>query len=358
MAISLVLICHFAKTYEVLGFYGVELFFALSGFLIGGILFRDLITAAEWSLARAKHFWLRRWWRTLPNYYLFLLVSIIFHSCYGGLPSAKELLRYLFFSQTLLNENAFFYGVSWSLCIEEYFYLLFPLSLLVLTKARLSKKTAFIFATVLFLAAPMIIREILFRTHPAEEVRMMTLARLDSIFYGVAMAFLVHHLAISAAVRVSALYAGSGLVAVAIGLNAVRSVESATAFYRIAFVIVPAGFALMLPWLETVKILPQRLSWLAPGVRSLSLWSYSIYLCHIPILFTVYSAFGSLRNNAVMNLISKLAGLAITLAVSRMLFVYFEKPLTDLRPREMREGKAITEPASVRPSASTLPLVE
>ena len=56
-----------------LGFYGVELFFVLSGFLIGGLLIRQ-----ESHLSRSSEltrFYLRRWFRTLPNYYLFIIIN-------------------------------------------------------------------------------------------------------------------------------------------------------------------------------------------------------------------------------------------------------------------------------------------
>lgn len=48
---------------HVFGFLGVEIFFVLSGFLIGGILFR-LFTSNEVSFYDIKHFWIRRWFRT------------------------------------------------------------------------------------------------------------------------------------------------------------------------------------------------------------------------------------------------------------------------------------------------------
>ncbi|MGZ5552646.1 MAG: acyltransferase family protein, partial [Chthoniobacterales bacterium] len=57
------------------GFYGVELFFVLSGFLIGRILLRR-----EDDLRRNEQlaiFYLRRWFRTLPLFWLFLLVNVV-----------------------------------------------------------------------------------------------------------------------------------------------------------------------------------------------------------------------------------------------------------------------------------------
>src|SRR5215207_9374087 len=97
IAIGLVLISHFNKKLEFLGVPGVELFFALSGFLIGGILYRALKTSPRWSLDDVKHFWLRRWWRTLPHYYLFFVVSLFFHYHSGGFPTLVEFFPFLVF---------------------------------------------------------------------------------------------------------------------------------------------------------------------------------------------------------------------------------------------------------------------
>lgn len=77
-AILLVLVCHgafelfpvrpiFAISLYAYGYFGVDLFFALSGFLIGGMLFRALASKREHRPLR--NFWIRRVFRTMPNYY-------------------------------------------------------------------------------------------------------------------------------------------------------------------------------------------------------------------------------------------------------------------------------------------------
>ena len=58
------------------GTIGVEIFFVISGFLIGRILYK-LIHKEDYSLATILSFLKRRWFRTLPNYYLILIVNII-----------------------------------------------------------------------------------------------------------------------------------------------------------------------------------------------------------------------------------------------------------------------------------------
>ena|SRR4030067_605713 len=50
-------------------FNGVVMFFVLSGFLIGGILLK-VINQTEFNKKDLFNFWIRRWFRTLPNYYL------------------------------------------------------------------------------------------------------------------------------------------------------------------------------------------------------------------------------------------------------------------------------------------------
>ncbi len=56
---------------------GVDLFFVLSGFLIGTILLKEISTSKSFTFSQLTNFWKRRWFRTLPNYYLILLVNVI-----------------------------------------------------------------------------------------------------------------------------------------------------------------------------------------------------------------------------------------------------------------------------------------
>ena len=78
LAIGFVLLAHFAKVFDSIGFWGVELFFALSGFLIGKIIWENYNSSNSYNMNLVANFWKRRWWRTIPNYYLFLLVMIVF----------------------------------------------------------------------------------------------------------------------------------------------------------------------------------------------------------------------------------------------------------------------------------------
>jgi peptidoglycan/LPS O-acetylase OafA/YrhL len=101
---------------SVTGKFGVELFFVLSGFLIGAILIRAC--EREISFSSLFRFWVRRWLRTLPAYFAVLIfVWLVFD---------KLNLLYFVFLQDLVIGNWDILPVSWTLVIEEWFYLLFP----------------------------------------------------------------------------------------------------------------------------------------------------------------------------------------------------------------------------------------
>ena len=116
-AILLVLSVHFVESItpnEVTKFYftylhvdGVGLFFVLSGFLIGTILIKDFLKYGI-SFSTLLNFWKRRWFRTLPNYYLVLLSVLGFNYFYKDIDlSFYDILRRVTFTQNLyaLDDN-------------------------------------------------------------------------------------------------------------------------------------------------------------------------------------------------------------------------------------------------------------
>ena len=129
---------------------GVEVFFALSGFLIGHILLRTSLHGG--GLLR---FWTRRWLRTLPAYFAVLAISLgLAHS--GHLPDTGTTpwWRFATFTHNLTTPFSGFFWESWSLSIEEWFYLLAPL--LMLATSRLGMKRAYLlsaFALILLAGA-------------------------------------------------------------------------------------------------------------------------------------------------------------------------------------------------------------
>ena len=106
------------------GIDGVELFFCLSGFLIGGLLLD--IQHRNPSADAIKVFLIRRWMRTLPLYYLTLTAFWLFPQLEPNVP--QRVWSYVLLSQNLFTPMpAGWFGPSWSLTIEEWSYLLLPI---------------------------------------------------------------------------------------------------------------------------------------------------------------------------------------------------------------------------------------
>lgn len=125
------------------GVMGVEIFFVLSGFLIGRILFR-IFTNDHFQNKHLTYFLIRRWFRTLPNYYLVLLINIVLVVLIGReLPETLPL--YFGFIQNFNFGMDIFFTESWSLPIEEFAYVIGPLLfyLVLLPKWKISKRSSF-----------------------------------------------------------------------------------------------------------------------------------------------------------------------------------------------------------------------
>ncbi|WP_162463289.1 acyltransferase family protein [Paenibacillus psychroresistens] len=191
-AILLVLFCHglgffFMKYYDfnpinyVAGYLAVELFFVLSGFLIGRILLQDIVESGSFS--GLKNFYLRRWFRTLPLYYFAVVTTYLFFNQHMDATN-------LIFLQNFNEQDLSFLPISWSLSIEEWFYLLIPLPLHFVGKFR-NKRLAFFVITSLFVIIPLILRMVeVSHSQPVWDygVRKQIPLRLDSLVFGVILA--------------------------------------------------------------------------------------------------------------------------------------------------------------------------
>ncbi|MFV0335694.1 MAG: acyltransferase family protein [Tropicimonas sp.] len=111
------------------GFLGVDFFFVLSGFLITTLLLREERRKGRFSLAG---FYRRRALRILPVYFLVVTAVGGYYVLVKGVPGAGELwIHYYLFLSNFLTSDIPLLGVSWSLSVEEQYYLVWPLLLLV-----------------------------------------------------------------------------------------------------------------------------------------------------------------------------------------------------------------------------------
>jgi peptidoglycan/LPS O-acetylase OafA/YrhL len=158
---------------------GVEMFFALSGFLIGRILLD--IQSVGFSGPLVGRFLARRWLRTLPVYYAFLAFAVL-----AWPVQLTSLPRFLVMAQDLagapVQPNEF--PQSWSLPIEEFSYVLLPILCLVLARSRHAMSIA---------VSTLVLWSLVYRaTYGGADsfmlLRTITAARLDAIAYGLLMA--------------------------------------------------------------------------------------------------------------------------------------------------------------------------
>ncbi len=131
------------------GWTGVDLFFVLSGYLIGGQLFQKIAATGGFSF---KEFFLKRFFRIIPAYLAVLII-------YFTLPFTHErealspLWKFLTFTQNFGLDLRYHgcFSHAWSLCIEEQFYLALPLTIILCMVVKLGKY-AFYLLPLLFLA--------------------------------------------------------------------------------------------------------------------------------------------------------------------------------------------------------------
>jgi peptidoglycan/LPS O-acetylase OafA/YrhL len=187
-AITSVMVAHLPHAWENQGAFGhgVDIFFVLSGFLIGRIFLNQ-----ERRGLGPLRFWSDRWFRTLPAYYFVLLGGLVVGSFIGRpwklADFGGKLWEYLIFAQNYdvisLTRAGDPFPVSWSLCVEEQFYLVLPLLLLM---AR-SRPARLVLVAGVIVAAPVARRVV---AADWQRFWMMTHIRFDGIGFGLLAAFL------------------------------------------------------------------------------------------------------------------------------------------------------------------------
>ncbi len=170
------------------GWSGVDLFFVLSGFLIGGLLFSELKRTHRLDIGR---FLVRRMLRIWPAYYalLFFVLARTTYESGGDLKAAWASNWPAFFHvQNFLHASR---DQLWSLAVEEHFYLALPLFLWVITR-NLTEITALraIPITCAVLAVSCLVGRIILVVTTDIDPRLRTDFSFDALFFGVNLAYL------------------------------------------------------------------------------------------------------------------------------------------------------------------------
>ena len=172
------------------GWTGVDLFFVLSGFLIGGLLFNEYKKRGDIDI---KRFLIRRGFKIYPAFWFLLLTTFIINILSGEPIYRGGFLSELIFIQ---NYHSSIWGHTWSLAVEEHFYIFLSLLFAVyLFIGRKSSKSNFEFIPKVFLLLAVMCLMLRFLTDDFLGFDYIvniteTHLRIDSLFFGVLLSYL------------------------------------------------------------------------------------------------------------------------------------------------------------------------
>lgn len=331
---------HRIDTWLVQAYYGVELFFVLSGYLICGILIRQ-IRARNFEL---RSFWKRRWLRTLPNYFLFLGLNFLLERYVQG--AWPDAWAPLLFVQSLAWPPPPFFPESWSLSFEEIFYLIAPVMVLLFAAYR--RVTARSVVALLTIGIGMFTLArigYVWRYDPSWDAgtRKIVCIRLDAFLFGAIIVLLQEKLRSEAQLVYRLFYAGlSGIV---VGFIIYCSVDRDHDFFSrtLLFTLVLASFAAILP-LATRWRTSTLPAFATVAVRKIALWSYSLYLCQLLVLRVMTQVMHWNAASTLECTFEALAFIAVSIACAAFCYHIFERPILIFRDRVTR---AETQPEAV-----------
>lgn len=325
------------------GWLGVDLFFVLSGFLIAGQLLRPWATGRQPDYSR---FFARRLLRTLPAYLavvaLYFLVPAV-----RDRPDIQPLWKFLTFTQNFgLNPNpSKALSQAWSLCVEEQFYLIFPVVVALLARRPSAAKV--VAAVVGVLVLGMALRGYLWLHNVAVEpfdlasqpsgVRYMTLiyyptwTRLDGLVAGIVAAAIQTfrpRLWQAAMTRANLLLA---LGVLGIGGSILFFKSQIPGFWAavLGYPLVSLSMALVVAAATDGRSVIGRYA--IPGAGALATGAYSLYLSHKMVFHAVKAASDSLP--PLVQRFELALALGLALVVGAALYWLVERPFLKLRDR-------------------------
>ncbi|MCC7029954.1 MAG: acyltransferase [Chitinophagaceae bacterium] len=192
IAVLLVMTRHSDLEYNLIhqfGWLGVDLFFVISGFLVAGLLFAEYKKTGSMNI---KRFLIRRGFKIYPSFYIFLLINLLADRLLNhATPPGSKLMAELFYVQN------YFQGLlthSWSLAVEEHFYLILAGSFFILMKFKMFKPNRrYILVLSLLFAAQVLLRSLtIWYQHGPSVSITKTHMRADGIIIGILIAYLYH----------------------------------------------------------------------------------------------------------------------------------------------------------------------
>jgi peptidoglycan/LPS O-acetylase OafA/YrhL len=308
------------------------------------------------SWQAVKVFWINRWLRTLPAY---LVAFGIYYYFSGYIPNR---FFYLFFAQNIVTPTPGFFPHSWSLAVEEWFYLLFPLTMMAIAgimRNYRDRDRIYLTCVVLFLAtgiftklvyhwlyqqdlfAILLEKNLLLPSWKTfvtpvgnwDGMRKIVPFRLDAIAYGCLVAYLLAKYKLTEKARIGLLIAGTTGIMVCFQIIA-HTVAGNKANIFVDVLLLPlfcCSFALMLPY---ARFCPRPGKIVVRVITRISQTSYSFYLLHLLVLEFVIGFYETRPFMAAMPKWIIFAGTYLFIyLISYLMYTFIESPFMNYRQK-------------------------
>jgi peptidoglycan/LPS O-acetylase OafA/YrhL len=324
---------------------GVDLFFVLSGYLIGSQLLRPYTRNAVPSV---RLFFLRRAFRVLPAFLVVLFVYFLFPA-FRERPNLPDLWRFLTFTLNFGLQAPAAFSHSWSLCVEEHFYLVLPFLLIWLMRKPNFRKASVV-AAAIFLGG-LIIRfmiwqrylgpiasdsssDAVFEIRYWQQIYFPTYPHLDGLLVGIMLAWIN----LFRPGWWGAAMAKRGTLLIAALIILCLAVWTCWDLYSFAavvlgFPLIALGFGLLLPVASGLRIR-------VPGATIGATLAYSVYLTHKQVIHLdrIYLK-DFVPLDGPLGLL--VYGVSI-LIVGAILYIFVERPFLQMRERIVSSERSKT----------------
>jgi peptidoglycan/LPS O-acetylase OafA/YrhL len=314
------------------GNIGVDVFFVMSGFLISTLLFEEWEREREIDL---KAFYVRRGLRLFPVLFvvagLYALYAAVFETGAEAANSFKYIAATIFYVANWAQVAGVHHSVlghTWSLGIEEQFYLLYPLVLLLLLRLGIKYKgLLFIFG--IAVSAVIINRYLISDgAHSVARIRMSLDTRSDALIFGCIVSVIaVNGLLPQRWLAIIALRLLAGLSAMLLCFLVVHGVEN-DLYYKNSLISLAAVCVALI--IADLMGRPFRFVQILLQNRALA-WtgriSYGLYLWHIPVFFVIG------QNRSWSGIQTQSIRISSVFAVAALSYYFIEKPFLKLKDK-------------------------
>jgi peptidoglycan/LPS O-acetylase OafA/YrhL len=324
IAIVAVVLFHFNQRLPY-GSLGVDLFFVISGLLVGGLLTNELKRGNKIKFFK---FVLQRGFKIWPSYYTFILLGSVIALCFYSTTNPDQVIpvwdlkRYLFFYQNYTGVPFHWsFDHVWSLCVEEHFYVMLPVLFLIIqgfVSEKNKMKALFVFVSLTIIMG-ILFKCLSFFYSNGKDTDVATHNRIDALAWGVLLNLILTHYPEKMKAlkfKLTSFFLGFFIFIITLyfSINSNNVIFEKIYFYSI----VPFSFFLMLLGLYFVDFSKFKI------LRFVAYYSYNWYLWHPVFVIYLTRYFGN-------TLLGLLVYLLVTFLVAFLATIFVEETVLSRR---------------------------